>query len=91
MTKSIVIVAMYKFVRLDNHEAMQPIVLSFCQQREIYGTLLLAEEGLNGTLAGTRSAIDALLVFLKSVKIWHLILILQLNLHLLLIVLKYYL
>ncbi len=66
MTKSIVIVAMYKFVRLDNHEAMQPIVLSFCQQREIYGTLLLAEEGLNGTLAGTRSAIDALLVFLKS-------------------------
>ncbi len=66
MTDAIVIVAMYKFVRLDNYEAMQPIVLSFCQERDIYGTLLLAEEGLNGTLAGTRSAIDELLDFLKS-------------------------
>ena len=66
MTEHYVIVAMYKFVRLDNYEAMQPIVLSFCQERDIYGTLLLAEEGLNGTLAGTRSAIDELLNFLKS-------------------------
>jgi len=40
--------------------------LSFCQEQDIYGTLLLAEEGLNGTLAGTRSAIDKLLAFLKS-------------------------
>ena len=63
MTDAIVIVAMYKFVRLDNYEAMQPIVLSFCQERDIYGTLLLAEEGLNGTLAGTRRAIDELLNF----------------------------
>ncbi|GJM05348.1 MAG: UPF0176 protein [marine bacterium B5-7] len=66
MTDTIVIVAMYKFVRLDNYEAMQPIVLSFCQERDIYGTLLLAEEGLNGTLAGTRNAIDELLHFLRS-------------------------
>lgn len=66
MTEHYVIVAMYKFVRLDNYQAMQPILLSFCQKRDIYGTLLLAEEGLNGTLAGTRSAIDALLSFLKS-------------------------
>jgi len=66
MTDAIVIVAMYKFVRLDNYEAMQPIVLSFCQERDIYGTLLLAEEGLNGTLAGTRRAIDELLNFLKT-------------------------
>ena len=66
MTESIVIVAMYKFVRLEDYEAMQPVVLSFCQEQDIYGTLLLAEEGLNGTLAGTRSAIDKLLAFLKS-------------------------
>jgi len=66
MTDEIVIVAMYKFVRLDNYEAMQPVVLSFCQERDIYGTLLLAEEGLNGTLAAKRNAIDALLDFLTS-------------------------
>ena len=68
MTDMIIIVAMYKFVRLDNYKAMRPVVLSFCQERDIYGTLLLAEEGLNGTLAGTRAAIDELLDFLKSDK-----------------------
>ncbi len=66
MTEQYVIVAMYKFVRLDDYEAMQPIVLSFCRERHIYGTLLLAEEGLNGTLAGSRNAIDQLLGFMKS-------------------------
>ncbi len=66
MSKSFVIVAMYKFVRLEDYETLQPELLSFCQEREIYGTLLLAEEGINGTLVGTRSAIDALLKHLKS-------------------------
>ncbi len=66
MSKSFVIVTMYKFVRLDDYETLQPELLSFCQEREIYGTLLLAEEGINGTLVGSRSAIDSLLTRLQS-------------------------
>lgn len=66
MSKSFVIVTMYKFVRLEDYETLQPELLSFCQERDIYGTLLLAEEGINGTLVGTRSAIDSLLEHLKS-------------------------
>ncbi len=66
MSKSFVIVSMYRFVRLTDYESMQPLLLSFCQERDIYGTLLLAEEGLNGTLVGTRGAIDELLNLLQS-------------------------
>ena len=66
MNNTYVVAAMYKFVRLDDYESIQPQLLSFCQTHDIKGTLLLAHEGINGTVAGTRDAIDALLDFLKS-------------------------
>ena len=66
MSESFVIAAMYKFVHLADYESMQPKMLSFCQERDIKGTILLAEEGINGTVAGTRMAIDELLNYLKS-------------------------
>lgn len=45
---------------------MQPGLLDFCLNQGIKGTLLLAEEGINGTVAGSRAAIDALIAQLKS-------------------------
>jgi len=45
---------------------MREPLLDFLKQHEIKGTLLLAKEGLNGTVAGTRDAIDAMLAQLKS-------------------------
>ena len=65
MIKSFVVVAMYKFVRLNDYKTMQPILLSFCQKRQIFGTILLAEEGINGTVVGSRQNLDDLLTFLK--------------------------
>lgn len=60
-----VIAAMYKFVRLpDYHELREPL-LDFCNEQGIKGTLLLAKEGINGTVAGSREAIDNLLTYLK--------------------------
>ena len=66
MKNSYIVAAMYKFVRLDDYESLQPKLLSFCQENNIKGTLLLAKEGINGTVAGTRAAIDALLDYLKT-------------------------
>ena len=66
MTKSYVVAAMYKFVNLDDYEKLQPEILSFCQEHNIKGTLLLAKEGINGTVAGTRQDMDDLLTFLRS-------------------------
>ncbi|MBC6905659.1 rhodanese-related sulfurtransferase [Saccharophagus sp. K07] len=62
----LVIAALYKFVSLPDFRDLQQPLLDFCNSREIKGTLLLAHEGINGTVAGTREAIDDLLSYLKS-------------------------
>ena len=64
--KPIVVCALYKFVTLQNFESIRQPLLSFMLERDICGTLLLANEGINGTVAGTRSAIDQLLEDLTS-------------------------
>ncbi|WOG26569.1 rhodanese-related sulfurtransferase [Endozoicomonas sp. 8E] len=63
---SIVVCALYKFVNLDNFESIKPELLKVMEDHGVHGTLLLAREGINGTVAGTRNAIDQLLVWLKS-------------------------
>jgi len=62
----IVVCAMYKFVTLDNYQALKAPLLDFMQSHDIRGTLLLANEGINGTVAGSRENIDALLAYLRS-------------------------
>lgn len=62
----VVIAALYKFVALADFEHIQPRLLERCKSLGIKGTLLLAHEGINGTVAGSREAIDALLEFLQS-------------------------
>jgi len=64
--KSIVVCALYKFIELANHEALRQPLLDFMQARDIRGTLLLANEGINGTVAGSREAIDQLLEHLQA-------------------------
>jgi len=61
-----VICALYKFVTLDNYKVLQEPLVEFMIGNHIRGTLLLANEGINGTVAGSRDAIDALLVRLKG-------------------------
>lgn len=61
-----VVAALYKFVRLDDYEALRDPLLAFCNEYAIKGTLLLAAEGINGTISGTRDNIDSVLAYLKS-------------------------
>jgi UPF0176 protein len=63
---SIVVCAMYKFVTLDNYQEIKPNLFKVMEDEQIKGTLLLANEGINGTVAGTREAIDTLLYWLKG-------------------------
>lgn len=66
-TPRIVVCALYKFVRLENFQAIREPLFQFMQTQQITGTLLLAHEGINGTVAGTREAIDALLNWLHQI------------------------
>lgn len=62
----IVVAALYKFASLDDFKEIRQPLLSFMQNNDIKGTLLLAAEGINGTVSGSRESIDALLGYLKS-------------------------
>lgn len=62
----VVVCALYKFVSLPHFESIRAPLLAMMEQAEIKGTLLLASEGINGTVAGTQEAIEALLVWLNS-------------------------
>ncbi len=64
--KPIVVCALYKFVTLNDFESIRQPLFDFLSKRDIRGSLLLADEGINGTVAGTRQAIDELLSHLKS-------------------------
>jgi len=61
-----VVATFYKFVSLPDCAELQPQILAWCTQRAIRGTILLAAEGINGTIAGTRSGIDTVLGQLRS-------------------------
>ncbi len=63
---SYVVVALYRFVSLPDFEAIRDPLLDFCQAQGLKGTLLLAKEGINGTVAGSREAADALLAHLSE-------------------------
>ena len=60
------VAALYRFVRLEDYENLRGPLLAFCEARGIRGTLLLAEEGINGTIAGTAQAISEVLAYLKK-------------------------
>ncbi len=60
-----VVCAMYKFVALNDFEQLQKPLLAEMLRLNVKGTLLLANEGINGTVAGSREGIDALLNYLR--------------------------
>ena len=65
-TLQYVVAAIYKFVVLDDCQALRDSLLTVMRDHEVRGTLLLAKEGINGTVAGTRQAIDRLMAHLRS-------------------------
>ncbi|MBL6906893.1 rhodanese-related sulfurtransferase [Luminiphilus sp.] len=60
------VAALYRFVRLDDYESMREPLLNFCKERGVKGTLLLAHEGVNGTISGGKMAIADVLSYLRS-------------------------
>ncbi|MGD1850657.1 MAG: rhodanese-related sulfurtransferase [Cyanophyceae cyanobacterium] len=65
---SVTVAALYKFVSLDNVEELRSPLLEKCQELGLRGTMLLATEGVNGTVAGRREDIDTMLDFLRQQK-----------------------
>ncbi len=61
-----IVAALYHFTRFNDTAAIQGPLLDLCKSRGISGTLLLAPEGINGTIAGNRAGIDAVLDHIRA-------------------------
>ena len=58
--------ALYKFVSLPNYAALRANIHAACEAHAIKGTILLASEGINGTIAGLPDDVHNVLHFLRS-------------------------
>jgi len=66
MSDQYVSCALYKFVTLPNYVALRAPLLKAMTDNQVFGTLLLANEGINGTVSGVRESVDALLDWLQQ-------------------------
>ncbi|MEL6159068.1 MAG: rhodanese-related sulfurtransferase [Cyanobacteria bacterium J06623_5] len=62
------VAAFYKFAALSDYAALQNPLQAVCQSQQIKGTILLAQEGINGTIAGSAGGVSAVLSYIRSDK-----------------------
>ncbi len=62
----IVVCALYKFVTLENFQGLRQPLHNVLEANQVRGTLLLANEGINGTIAGSRAGIKNVLNWLRN-------------------------
>ncbi|MBV2359273.1 rhodanese-related sulfurtransferase [Thalassococcus sp. CAU 1522] len=58
--------ALYHFTRFDDPGALRPGLVALGRTHRITGTLLLAPEGINGTIAGPADGIEAMLAAIRA-------------------------
>ncbi len=63
---SVIVVTFYKFVAIADCPALQAMLQTICDGAALQGTILLATEGINATVAGSQTGIDQLLNHLRA-------------------------
>lgn len=64
--KTVVVCALYHFFRFPDFADWREPLLELMQRLEVRGSLLIAAEGINGTIAGSRTGVDGVLAFLRG-------------------------
>ena len=62
----VVVAALYRFAKFPDYQSLREPLLEIMLAHEVRGTWLLAAEGINGTIAGNRIGIDAVLAWLAK-------------------------
>ena len=60
------VAALYRFTPLPDCASLRAPLLALCQRHGVFGTLLLAPEGINGTIAGTPHALEQVLAHIRA-------------------------
>ena len=63
---AVAVAALYRFHPLADFEQRRAAVEAVCQSGGVAGTLILAAEGINGTIAGSRPAVEAVVAHIES-------------------------
>jgi len=63
---SFLVASFYRFTPLDDLESLQEAVRTCCETNEVRGIVLLAAEGINATISGTREGVMAVIEFLRT-------------------------
>ena len=64
---SLCVAALYQFCPLGDCAALREVLTRVCRLQGVRGTLLLAREGINGTIAGSQPGIDAVLEQIRAI------------------------
>ena len=64
-TTETIVAAFYKFVDWDDFKSLKPLLDKVCNKAGTVGTILLAPEGINGTISGTAQGVQTVLEFLS--------------------------
>ncbi|MDB4085487.1 rhodanese-related sulfurtransferase [Amylibacter sp.] len=62
----VIVAALYHFTKFSDYKKLQDPLRKICNSEGIKGSLLIAYEGINGTISGSRSGIDAVLKHIRS-------------------------
>lgn len=62
----VLVAALYRFTRFDDCASLRPPLERLCREQSIRGTLLLAAEGINGTIAGPSEGIATVLEHIRA-------------------------
>ncbi|XP_045828327.1 rhodanese-like domain-containing protein 7 [Trifolium pratense] len=63
---SLVVVSFYKFADFPDHAVLRNPLKQLCQELRVSGGIILAPEGINGSLCGTRESVEKVLAFIQS-------------------------
>ena len=66
MSPTYLTAAFYKFVELADFADLKAPLQAFCESNDVKGTILLANEGINSTIAGPEAGVRAVLAYLKD-------------------------
>eukprot|EP00897_Mesotaenium_endlicherianum_P008458 jgi/Mesen1/7640/ME000004S07915 len=65
-SSKLVVASFYKFADLADYEELRQPIRELCEANRVSGGIILAPEGVNGSICGTRTAVDAVLRFLHA-------------------------
>ncbi|CAI8585774.1 unnamed protein product [Vicia faba] len=63
---SLVVVSFYKFADFADHAILRVPLKQLCQELRVSGGIILAPEGINGSLCGTQQSVEKVLAFIQS-------------------------